>query len=264
MKKINLIIGSKYGRWTILKEVPKINGERYILCRCSCGREKVVNLKNVIYGKSLSCGCLNSEIVSEKNRKNKKHGLYGSRIYRIWRQMKARCYNSESNVYKYYGGRGISVCDEWLNSVQSFYQWAINNGYKDNLTIDRIDSNKDYFPENCRWATIEEQQRNKRNNIKIIYDGKERTISEISKITGDSYNKIFKRIKRGKSLLVFVLCIFLSCCSYTNASLCPRYPVAGKKVADELKNVPYDQAPNFWEWLGRIDKLRQELELCRK
>ena len=108
------------------------------------------------------------------------HGLCNSRIYRIWSQMKSRCNNPNSNRYKYYGGRGISVCDTWNADFMTFYHWAIRNGYDDDLTLDRIDNNGQYSPDNCRWITIEAQQNNRRDNYLITYNGMTKTLTQWS------------------------------------------------------------------------------------
>lgn len=114
--------------------------------------------------------------------KNYKHHLRYTRLYRIWRHVKDRCLYPKSHAWNAYGGRGIRICDEWLNIV-TFYNWAINNGYQDNLTIDRINHNGNYEPNNCRWITIKEQQRNKRNNHFITYNNETHCIGEWEEIT---------------------------------------------------------------------------------
>ena len=111
--------------------------------------------------------------------------------------MKQRCYNINYTYYKDYGGRGIAVCDEWLNDFQAFYEWSMNNGYKDNLTIDRIDNNKGYSPNNCRWVTRKTQVQNRRNNVYITYDGKTQTLSQWADELGVRYNTLVLRHIRG-------------------------------------------------------------------
>lgn len=136
------------------------------LCRCECGKEIVVEAYNLKTGHTQSCGCLQREATSVAN---KTHGKRNTRLYRIWICMKNRCYRKNHDAYKHYGGRGIKVCDEWLHSFKAFNDWAMANGYRDDLSIDRIDTNKGYSPDNCRWATMAEQNKNKRakNGYKI-------------------------------------------------------------------------------------------------
>ena len=122
------------------------------------------------------------------------------RIRNIWHQMKRRCYNSSADSYKYYGARGIQVCDEWLYDLDAFYYWALDNGYDDHLTIDRIDSNRDYEPENCRWSSMKEQDNNRTNSIFLEHNGVTHTIPEWSEILGIEQYVIRNRLNRGWSI----------------------------------------------------------------
>lgn len=114
----------------------------------------------------------------------KSHGMTNTRLYGIWSNMKTRCYCKTDPHYKRWGGRGIQVCDEWKNSFTSFYQWAVENGYEDTLTIDRIDNDKNYEPSNCRWATLIEQANNTRNSRYYTHNGETHTMAEWSRILG--------------------------------------------------------------------------------
>lgn len=125
------------------------------------------------------------------------HNKSTARIYDIWRAMKQRCYYKKNVCYKDYGGRGITVCEEWLHNFQAFYDWAMANGYEENLTIDRKDVNGNYEPSNCRWATNAEQATNKRNSRYIKYRGELKTLSEWSKVTGIDQKTISYRIEKG-------------------------------------------------------------------
>lgn len=160
------LIGQRYGRLTVLQRAETINKRTRWLCRCDCGQEVTVEAYNLKTGHTQSCGCLQKEAASLASTT---HGMRHTRLYRIWVCMRNRCYQKSYHAYKHYGGRGISVCDTWLHDFQAFHDWAIENGYNDNLSIDRIDNNKGYAPDNCRWATQEEQNKNKRaaNGFKI-------------------------------------------------------------------------------------------------
>ena len=125
-----------------------------------------------------------------------KHGKTGSRLYEVWHHMKSRCYYTKNKNYNAYGGRGIAVCDEWKNDFMSFYNWAMENGYDDTLTIDRIDNNKGYSPNNCRWATAKQQVMNRTNTLQIAYKGKTKPLMEWCEILNLSYNTIWTRLHK--------------------------------------------------------------------
>ena len=127
----------------------------------------------------------------------KSHGMYGTRIYGIWAHIKSRCYNPSVERYKYYGGRGISMCEEWRNSFEAFYEWAMANGYKEGLSIDRIDNNGNYEPSNCRWVTTVDQMNNTTRNQSITYNGETHTIAEWARIANIPYKAFYARLKRG-------------------------------------------------------------------
>lgn len=171
------MINAKFGRLKVVSqaEPTKDNHKRW-LCECECGNKTIVDGRDLRKGATKSCGCLLKEIAKKKIIKiNTKHGDSHTRLYNIWQNMKDRCYRINNKNYKYYGERNILVCPEWF-SYMNFKDWALNNGYKDNLTIDRINVNGNYEPINCRWITIQEQQRNKRNSKKykkdIDFEGK--------------------------------------------------------------------------------------------
>lgn len=161
MAKFIDISNQKYGRLCAIRRVDNNKHNQVCwLCRCECGNEIIVTTIDLRRGHTKSCGCLRKEIVGATHRT---HGKRHTRLHSIWATMKERCDLKKRRDYKYYGGRGITVCDEWRNDFQAFYDWAMANGYLDDLTIDRIDVNGNYEPSNCRWITIQEQQKNKRN-----------------------------------------------------------------------------------------------------
>ncbi len=125
-----------------------------------------------------------------------KHGKTGSRLYEVWHHMKSRCYYTKNKNYNAYGGRGIAVCDEWKNDFMSFYNWAMENGYDDTLTIDRIDNNKGYEPSNCRWVDMKQQSRNRRNTRTITYKGETKPISEWCELLNLNYYTVISRLDR--------------------------------------------------------------------
>ena len=202
MTKCIDLTGKRFGRLVVIKRVENYvspNGSKYArwLCRCDCGKEKVVKTVCLNDGDTQSCGCIHSERLAERNRANKKLGKTNHRLYKIWCGIKARCKNSNATDYDIYGGRGITICEEWKNDFSLFYNWAVNNGYKDNLTIDRVDTNGNYCPENCKWSTTKEQSNNKRNNKYITYKGQTKTLSQWCDELGLKYSKIKQRIQSG-------------------------------------------------------------------
>lgn len=192
------LIGQKFGRLTVLKYVYSKYKKRHWLCQCKCGNVSIVSTSQLKSGKTKSCGCLRRETTSQNAKKIKStHHLTNTRIYSIWRSMKKRCYLSSNDAYKDYGARGIKVCDKWKNDFISFYNWAMANGYKEDLTLDRINVNGNYEPNNCRWANWKVQQNNKRNNIFLTYNNITKNIYEWSEITGIKYCTIWWRYNKG-------------------------------------------------------------------
>ena len=145
----------------------------------------------------MSCGCLRKELVGNRFTT---HSKSKKRLYRTYHHMKERCYSPKAKGYVDYGGRGISICDEWLSDFESFYDWAVSHGYSDELSIDRIDVNGNYEPSNCRWATNTEQERNKRHTRKLTFQGKTKPLAEWSEIYGLSASTIWGRVQRGWNL----------------------------------------------------------------
>ena len=188
------LTGQKFGKLTVVARAENTkHGQSRWMCDCDCGKRKKNPVKSydLISGKVQSCGC---RYVESNKGKNATHGKTGTRLYRIWSSMKQRCNYPHSIAYGIYGGAGISVCEEW-NNFQAFYDWAMASGYSDNLTIDRIENDKGYSPENCRWATMTEQQNNRTNNIRVSIAGEEKTISEWSAVAGIPSATLAWRVK---------------------------------------------------------------------
>lgn len=191
------MIGKRFGRLLVIEEFGvDSRGEFQWVCRCDCGNVTHPIKGSVLRtGKSQSCGCLEKEL---KSARSSTHRKSQTRLYNIWSCMKGRCFSKGHPAFSSYGGRGIAVCDEWKNNFQAFYDWAMSNGYSDELTIDRIDVNGDYCPENCRWISISEQQHNKRCNVVIAFNGESHTLKQWSEITGINYKTLHQRYSKGK------------------------------------------------------------------
>lgn len=192
------LTGKKFGRWTVLKlsHIKRRSGGGdaiYWLCECECGTIKPVDEYHLNHGTSKSCGCLAKELSSKRETT---HGLSHSRLYNIWQSIKKRCLNKKCARYNRYGGRGIIICQEWINDFMNFYKWAINNGYNDNLSIERIDNDGNYEPNNCKWANPKTQARNRSNNHLITYNGETHCIAEWAEIIGIDRDIIDNRLKK--------------------------------------------------------------------
>lgn len=185
------ITGNTYGYLTVIERYGMDNNRRNStwLCECKCGNRSVVNRSALVSGHTISCGCRQYES------KNITHGMSKTRIYHEWLSMRRRCYGASKKDFKDYQGKGITVCDEWKNDFLAFRDWSYENGYSDDLTIDRIDNGKGYAPDNCRWITIGEQQANKTNTVKILYNGEYRCLRTVCMEIGFPYKLAHQRYK---------------------------------------------------------------------
>lgn len=198
MGKFIDLTGQKFGRLLVLKKKKKRQSLHIVwLCKCKCGTKVSVlgySLKN---GKTKSCGCYNLEMV-------RTHMMSGTYLYKIWIDIKDRCNNKNNTSYKNYGSRGIKICKEWNKDFMKFREWCLNNGFDKSLELDRRNNDKGYSPDNCRWITKKQNNRNKRTNVFIIYKGKRRTLIEVSELTGINYRTLVGRYGkgfRGKNLI---------------------------------------------------------------
>lgn len=191
------ISGKKFARVTAISRSANRIGISHWKCVCDCGNEFIVSGKSLKSGNTKSCGCLKKEKLIE-NGKLKKHGLSGSETYHTWRAMKARCYNKKTESFKNYGGRGITVCDEWRNSFQCFYDdmGRVPKG----KSIDRIDNNGNYNPSNCKYSTCKEQLNNTRANKIIAFNGESKNVTQWAECLGVSRMLIFNRLYAGWSI----------------------------------------------------------------
>lgn len=195
------LTGKKFGKLTVIKRVGSDKYKNAVwLCRCDCGKESIRVTSRLKSGYTKSCGCLSVQKLLERNIK---HNQTNTRLYKIYKGLFQRCYVTSNPAYKNYGGRGIKICDEWIDKKSgfiNFYNWAINNGYKDNLSIDRINNNGNYEPNNCRWSTRKQQSNNRRSNHYITYNGETHTLKEWSEILNISYSMLNHRIQRNWDL----------------------------------------------------------------
>lgn len=198
-KTLDAHIGKKYNRLTVIsigEPRKRCDGRNHntVNCICECGKEGNYKLTEVVSGHSGSCGCLRRD-----NTKKAKttHGQTDTPLYYVYNGMKARCYDDKKAQYKDYGGRGIKVCDEWLENPSSFFEWALNNGYKRGLHIDRENNNGNYDPSNCRWVTRKVNNRNTRRSKYVTYKGETKVLADWCDELGLEYLKINHRLWRG-------------------------------------------------------------------
>ncbi len=197
MPKFTDLTGLKFGRLTVVSIAGKNkHGKSLWLCQCECGNEQTIFGTSLVSGNTKSCDCLKKESLVKTHTK---HGMSGTRLYVIWKHMTQRCENPNVERYKSYGGRGISVCDEWRKAPSCFINWAMSNGYKEGLSIDRIDVNGNYKPSNCRWVSMEKQTQNKTTSVFLTNNKETHCLSEWSRISGIPYETLRSRIKSGLS-----------------------------------------------------------------
>lgn len=200
-RKIDLT-GRRFGRLVVIREFGR-DALRQItwLCRCDCGTECAVSggeLRRKRLGRSSpgtrSCGCLRKDA---PRLANTKHGGFGTRLYSVWASMKQRCYDKNCHAYRNYGARGIFVCDEWLHDFGAFESWSLSNGYAKGLTIDRVDNDSGYSPENCRWVDLYVQGANKRNNKLLTFRMETKPLTTWARDLGLNANTVAYRIANG-------------------------------------------------------------------
>lgn len=198
----NDLTGQRFGKLIAIKPVgTNKSGNTLWECKCDCGNSSIVINSNLTRENSKSCGCTNSERLIKRNTS---HGMSKTKIYAKWLSMLERCRTKTNTDYKYYGARGINVCKEWKD-FNKFYKWAMNNGYENSLTIDRINVNGNYEPSNCRWVTQLRQCNNKRNNLYLTIDGVTASLADICRMYNARYTMVWKRLRRGWSIEKAVL-----------------------------------------------------------
>lgn len=192
----------EFGRLTVLYQAKERSKKGYIqwVCQCSCENKTIIIVPSdrLRSKKTKSCGCLQKDIVSNKNKNNEKYPEEdrNTRLYRIWKTMIARTIYPSQDGFKNYGGRGIKVCEEWLDDFYKFKNWAMSNGYDDDLTIDRINCDGNYEPSNCKWSSRKEQNNNQRRTIKLTYQDITHNLTEWADLLGIKYNTLYHRYKK--------------------------------------------------------------------
>lgn len=187
-------IGKVYHYLTIKSFSHKKGTHKYYNCKCICGTSKVVRINDLRSGNTKSCGCYKSKTTSKRI---STHGMSKTKLYKKWKDMRRRCNNPNRKCYKNYGGRGIKVCKEWEEDFMNFYNWAMENGYDEDLTIDRVDNDGNYEPNNCRWITRKEQNNNKQQSRYVTINGIAKTLKDWSIESGLPYDALRRRLDRG-------------------------------------------------------------------
>lgn len=194
--KVDNLIGQKFGMLTVIARAENKDRSAMWICKCDCGKikENPVCGWSLKSGKTRSCGCLYK---GSKKGRVITHGKTNTELYRRYCHIIDRCYCESHTAYKNYGGRGIKVCDEWRNDFNAFYEWALSNGFSKELTIDRVDVNGSYCPENCRWVSMKEQCNNRRNTVKITIKGQTKSVSEWAELNNLDRTTLKWRLKHG-------------------------------------------------------------------
>lgn len=196
MRRVNDLTGKRFGMLTVLGIDDRGTRKTYWMCQCDCGNVKSVRSDSLQNGAIKSCGCLKKKQDAMNLTSNHSHKMSGTRLFGEWQGMKGRCFNKNNARFARYGGRGITVCDEWRDDFSAFARWAAENGYDDKLTLDRIDNDKSYSPENCRWADARTQSRNRSTNVSVTIGNSTRTLTEWCEIFHLDPHTVFARYRR--------------------------------------------------------------------
>lgn len=193
------LLGKRFGRLVVIKKLPSKKRKRQWLCKCDCGNETVLPTGALDNGSVRSCGCLHNELLSERQTTHGRTvGGKSDKTYRCWQGIKRRCLNKNNPSYKNYGGRGIKVCDRWINSFENFLE-DMGESPQD-MSIDRIDVNSDYCPENCRWASVKTQANNTTQNVYLKYNGQQHTIAQWVSLLHVDYQKFYRMLHTNRSI----------------------------------------------------------------
>jgi hypothetical protein len=193
------ILGQRFGKLVVIERLPaNSHHEAEWRCVCDCGNEHITTSYNLTHGKTTRCRECTIKLIAQKNTT---HGQQPKKMFNAYVNMKTRCYNHNYYLFKNYGGKGITICDEWLgkNGFINFREWSLKNGYKDKLSIDRIDNNKGYSPDNCRWVTMTVQQNNRTNNRLITLGGETKTLADWCRFYKINYSAVISRLDLGWS-----------------------------------------------------------------
>lgn len=194
MTRVKDLTGMRFGRLVVVELIGKAaNGKYQWKCKCDCGNYTIVKGNSLTTDHTKSCGCLEKET---KREVNTIHGLRRHPLYKVWLNMKDRCYNPNNSHFKYYGGKGITVCNEWKDNFKLFYDWMINNGYEKGMSIDRIDNSLEYSPDNCRVIPFNKQSSNRTTNYAIIHEGVPYTVAELAKLLNVKSPTLYSRLRR--------------------------------------------------------------------
>lgn len=199
MPKALDLTGLRFGR-LVVQHLADCGGEkagrtrRRWVCVCDCGNRVIASTQDLRKGDVRSCGCLKRDSTIKRM---STHCASRTKLHNIWKAMRKRCRNEHNSDFAHYGGRGIFVCPEWDSSFEAFRDWALSHGYEEGLTIDRIDVNNGYSPDNCRFCSMKDQANNRTSNVVVEFDGQSHTIKEWSEILGIPYSRLYMRLKNG-------------------------------------------------------------------